>query len=137
MLPVPDAPHTPFRVGAPLLCSPTGHCKSLAPKYEQLATALSGVATLTVAKLDATANDWSRRDVYEVKGFPTLYFKPAGKAPVAYDGEREAAAMAKWLASSATHKFDVPSSLGGDAGAAKPKKTKKKAAAGGDAAAEL
>ena len=85
------------------------------------------MSTLTIAKLDATANDWSRRDVYEVKGFPTLYFKPAGKAPVAYDGEREAGAMAKWLAASATHKFEVPASLGG-AGDAAAKKSKKKAA---------
>ena len=107
-----------------------GHCKTLAPKYEQLAQALEGVSTLTVAKLDATANDWSRRDVYEVKGFPTLYFKPAGKAPVSYDGEREAGAMAKWLAASATHKFEVPASLGGDA----PAKKSKKKAAGKDAA---
>lgn len=92
------------------------------------------MSTLTIAKLDATANDWSRRDVYEVKGFPTLYFKAAGKAPVAYDGEREAPAMAKFLASSATHKFEVPSTLGGDSAG---KKKSKKAAKGGDDAAEL
>jgi protein disulfide isomerase len=98
-----------------------GHCKSLAPKYEALAQQLAGVSTLTIAKLDATANDWSDKEVYAVKGFPTIYFKPAGKPPVTYDGERETAAMAKWLSQHATHTFAVPDV----AEAAKPKKSKK------------
>lgn len=61
--------------------------------------------TLTIAKLDATANDWSPKDVYAVSGFPTIYFKPAGKAPFLYEGAREAPAMAAFLSSKATHKF--------------------------------
>lgn len=77
----------------------------------------------TIAKLDATANDWSKKDVYDVKGFPTIYFKAAGaKAPVAYEGERETEAMAEWLAAHATHKFEVP---GG--GAKKGKKARLRA----------
>ena len=83
--------------------------------------------TLTIAKMDATANEWTRKSEFEVKGFPTIYFKAAGaKSPVTYDGERETEAMAKWLASKATHKFEVP---GGGAA----KKGKKKAGkSGGD-----
>lgn len=83
-----------------------------------------------IAKLDATANDWTPKDVYEVKGFPTIYFKPAGKPPVAYEGEREAPAMAAWLAAHATHTFDVPAALGAapPAAAKKAKKAKKAAA---------
>jgi DNA-binding XRE family transcriptional regulator/thiol-disulfide isomerase/thioredoxin len=106
-----------------------GHCKSLAPKYEALAQGLAGVSTLVIAKLDATANDWTPKDVYEVKGFPTIYFKPAGKPPVAYEGEREAPAMAAWLAAHATHTFDVPAALGAapPAAAKKAKKAKKAA----------
>ncbi len=90
--------------------------------------------TLTIAKLDATANDWSAKDVYDVKGFPTIYFKPAGKAPVSYDGAREAGAMAEWLAEHATHSFDVPASLKAAPPAPKPKK--KKAAKKAKAAAQ-
>lgn len=97
-----------------------GHCKSLAPKYEELAQLLAPVETLLIAKLDATANDWSRKNVYEVKGFPTIYFKPAGGEPVVYDGARETKDMAAWLSTKATHSFAVP---GGEA----PKKKSKKA----------
>jgi len=102
-----------------------GHCKTLAPKYEELAQALAHVDTLTVAKMDATANEWSHKEVYEVKGFPTLYFKPAGKAAMAYDGAREPGAMAEWMAAQATHKFTVPPSLKAAGGAPKKKASKK------------
>lgn len=88
-----------------------GHCKTLAPKWESLAQGLSHVPTLLIAKLDATANEWSNKEVYAVKGFPTLYFKPAGGAPMPYDGAREAPAMAAWLSAQATHRFEVPASL--------------------------
>ena len=42
-----------------------------------------------IAKIDGTTNDYPGS--YEVNGFPTLYFVPAGgdKAPVLYSGERE------------------------------------------------
>ena len=101
-----------------------GHCKSLAPKYEELAQLLAPVETLLIAKLDATANDWSQKNVYEVKGFPTIYFKPAGGAPVVYEGARETKDMAAWLATKATHTFAVPG-----AEAPKAKKSKKAKAA--------
>lgn len=106
-----------------------GHCKSLAPKYEELAQKLEAVETLVIAKLDATANDWSQKDVYAVKGFPTIYFKAAGKAPVVYEGEREVAGFITYLSQHATHSFAAP---GADkpAKAAKGKKGKKAAAAG-------
>jgi protein disulfide-isomerase A1 len=34
-----------------------GHCKKLAPIYDELATTLSVVDNLVVAKMDATANE--------------------------------------------------------------------------------
>jgi protein disulfide isomerase family A protein 3 len=34
-----------------------GHCKSLAPKYDELATKLSKEKDIVIAKMDATAND--------------------------------------------------------------------------------
>ena len=34
-----------------------GHCKSLAPKYEELAEKLKDEPGVTIAKMDATAND--------------------------------------------------------------------------------
>jgi len=64
-----------------------GHCKTLAPKYDELAEKLEKVETLVIAKMDATANDVPKP--YEVRGFPTLYFKPAGGQPKKYEGGRE------------------------------------------------
>lgn len=51
-----------------------------------------------------------------MKGFPTIYFKAAGKEPVAYDGERETDAMAAWLSEHATHKFAVAGGAEGNKG---------------------
>ena len=34
-----------------------GHCKSLAPKYDELAKTLSKEKDIVIAKMDATAND--------------------------------------------------------------------------------
>ena len=72
-----------------------GHCKTLAPQYEEVAKAFSSVPQdkLIIAKIDATENDTPNAGV-EVQGFPTLYFYPAGKkAPIAYEGDRTAADM--------------------------------------------
>ena len=62
---------------------------------------------LTVGKIDATANDWPTEQ-FPVKGYPTLFFKPAGKAPMPYDGPREVDDMAKFIHDHATNKFDLP-----------------------------
>jgi protein disulfide-isomerase A4 len=49
-----------------------GHCKSLAPKYKKLAKKLKSVTGITIAKIDATANDYPSH--FSVEGFPTTYF---------------------------------------------------------------
>jgi len=61
-----------------------GHCKTLAPIYDELAAAYSDKPNLVIAKLDGTANDI---DV-EYRGFPTLKFFPAGGEMVDYEGGR-------------------------------------------------
>lgn len=43
-----------------------GHCKSLAPKYEELATKLKSEGDIVIAKMDATANDVPAP--YDVRG---------------------------------------------------------------------
>lgn len=64
-----------------------GHCKSLAPIYEELGQKLAGNKHIVIAKMDSTANESA--DV-SIKGFPTLKFFPKGskKNPIDYDGER-------------------------------------------------
>jgi len=83
-----------------------GHCKTLAPKYEQLAEKLKKVDSVVVGKMDATANDWDRSR-FEVSGYPTIYFVPAkaDAKPVKYDGAREIDDMYKFIKTNAKKKF--------------------------------
>jgi protein disulfide-isomerase A1 len=65
-----------------------GHCKTMAPIWEELATELKDVAHFVIADFDATMNE---ADGVDVKGFPTLKFYPRGakgSAPLDYEGER-------------------------------------------------
>ena len=63
-----------------------GHCKKLAPIYDEVGKAFAGQA-VTVAKVDATANDLPQ--ALNISGFPTiLLFKGDGSAPEVYSGDR-------------------------------------------------
>lgn len=76
-----------------------GHCKALEPKYETLGKSVRAdpaLAGVTVAKMDATANDYDR-SAWEVKGYPTIFFKPAGKKAQLYEGAREADDMLRYI----------------------------------------
>lgn len=75
-----------------------GHCKSLAPKYEELAERFADVDQVLIAKMDATANEVDHPGV-DVKGFPTILFFPAGdkQNPSVYEGARDVEGMAAFL----------------------------------------
>ncbi|XP_074651365.1 protein disulfide-isomerase A3-like [Tubulanus polymorphus] len=79
-----------------------GHCKSLEPKYNELAEKLKDETNIVIAKMDATANDVP--PAYNVRGFPTIYFSPAGSKsePKQYSGSREVDDFVKYLAKEAT-----------------------------------
>jgi protein disulfide isomerase family A protein 3 len=79
-----------------------GHCKSLAPKYEELATKLKKENDIVIAKMDATANDVPAN--YQVSGFPTIYFAPKNnkQSPKQYQGGREVKDFIEYLAKEAT-----------------------------------
>ena len=72
-----------------------GHCKSLAPKYEQLGKAFEAEPNVVIAKVDGTENDTP----VDVQGFPTLFFYPANNKanPLPYNGDRSAEAMEKFI----------------------------------------
>jgi len=80
-----------------------GHCKKLAPAYEELANSLKDVENIVIAKMDATAND-SPQAKYQAKGFPTILFAPAGKkdSPITYSGERDVKSFTEWLKKNAS-----------------------------------
>lgn len=61
-----------------------GHCKSLAPKYLNVADKLKelGCDNIVIGKMDATANEV---EGLNIEGFPTLKFYPANnKEPMDY-----------------------------------------------------
>ncbi|KAJ8412977.1 hypothetical protein AAFF_G00105590 [Aldrovandia affinis] len=84
-----------------------GHCKSLEPKFKELGEKLANDPNVVIAKMDATANDVP--SPYEVRGFPTLYFSPAGnkQSPKKYEGGREVSDFISYLKKEATNPLVV------------------------------
>jgi len=73
-----------------------GHCKTLAPKYDEAAKQLAYLSDrLTIAKIDATENEVPG---ISVQGFPTLkFFKAGNPEAIEYDGARETEGIVEWL----------------------------------------
>lgn len=67
-----------------------GHCKSLAPIYEELGKTFANENSVVIAKLDAEKYRNKAQD-YDVSGFPTLKWFPAGddKVAASYDMARD------------------------------------------------
>lgn len=78
-----------------------GHCKKLAPAYDEVAEKLKD-EEVAIVKMDATANDVP--PAFEVTGFPTLFWLPKNDKsnPKRYDGGREAADFLNYIAKHAT-----------------------------------
>jgi len=74
-----------------------GHCKTLAPIYEKLATAFASEPDVVIAKLDATAEK-KKAEEYGVSGYPTLkWFPKDNKKGKDYDGGRDLGAFITYL----------------------------------------
>lgn len=86
-----------------------GHCKALAPQYEELAKLYADnpdfASKVTIAKVDATANDVPD----QIQGFPTIKLFPAGSkdSPVEYSGERTVEDLAQFIKESGKYNVDV------------------------------
>ncbi|KAF2738022.1 disulfide-isomeras-like protein [Polyplosphaeria fusca] len=85
-----------------------GHCKALAPKYEELAGLYASEELsklVTIAKVDATANDVPD----EIQGFPTIKLFAAGKkdAPIDYSGARTVEDLVKFIKENGSHKAEA------------------------------
>lgn len=75
-----------------------GHCKNLAPVYEELAQSFaSAESKLTIAKVDADANkDLGKR--FGVQGFPTLkWFDGKSDKPVDYSSGRDLESLQNFI----------------------------------------
>lgn len=85
-----------------------GHCKKLAPVYEELAAVYkkdkNASDKVLIASIEATQNDV---DV-ELEGFPTLLLYPAGdKAhPVTFEKQRDLESLAEFIKELGTYKVD-------------------------------
>lgn len=86
-----------------------GHCKSLAPKYEELAKLYFDnpeyAGKVIVAKVDATSNDVP----VDIQGFPTikLYKSGAKESPIDYTGTRTIEDLANFIKDNGAYKIDA------------------------------
>lgn len=80
-----------------------GHCKKLAPTYEELGKALKDEPNVLIVKMDATANDVPEE--FSVQGFPTIYWYPKNKSMKRYEGARELQNFIEFIAKHATEEL--------------------------------
>lgn len=72
-----------------------GHCKALAPTWDDLAEQVKDIDDLIIAKFDATANEVAGLDI---RGYPTLKYYPKNdKSGLDYNGERDVEDFKKFL----------------------------------------
>merc|ERR1712121_218184 len=72
-----------------------GHCKQLAPIYEQLGEKYADSETVVIAKIDSTADELEHT---KIQSFPTIkLFKKGDNKVVEYNGERTLEGLAKFL----------------------------------------
>lgn len=85
-----------------------GHCKKIAPVWEELAEQLKDNQHIVIAKFDGTANEPDTTG-FDFHGFPTLYYVKAGtNAPIPYDGDRTVEGMISFIKKHASKPITVP-----------------------------
>ncbi|QLQ78700.1 hypothetical protein HG537_0B00490 [Torulaspora globosa] len=85
-----------------------GHCKRLAPIYEELADILAAEKDFIIGEVDATLNDI--QDV-AIEGYPTIILYPAGKnaEPIVFNAQRDLDSFLAFIEENAGNKIDTKS----------------------------
>jgi protein disulfide-isomerase A1 len=95
-----------------------GHCKKLAPIWEEFAESI-GTDNIVIAKMDATANDLPSDSPFQISGFPTLkLFQAKTGKVINYEGDRSLASLISFVKANAHFGSEVTASEkdAGDAG---------------------
>jgi len=72
-----------------------GHCKQLAPIYDELGTKFEEDSSILVAKIDATVNELEHT---KINSFPTIkLYKKGDNQVIDYNGERTLDGLSKFL----------------------------------------
>lgn len=87
-----------------------GHCKKIAPIYEEVAQKLKHNTNLVIAKMDSTANETEH---VSIQGFPTIKFWPAGNKAKALDfeGDRTVEGFIEFLTKHSTNALEPKTDL--------------------------
>jgi len=87
-----------------------GHCKSLAPIWDELGEAFKDQADVVIAEFDVTENE---ADGVDIKGLPTLKWYPKGnKEGIVYSGDRELREFERFINGGYIKSEDVPETQG-------------------------
>nr|CAG8619326.1 2829_t:CDS:2 [Entrophospora candida] len=86
-----------------------GHCKKLAPIYDELGEKYAQFKDkIVIAKMDSTANDLPSSATFKVSGFPTIkLFKAENNEVIDYSGDRSLEDFVEFLSKEAFYKVDV------------------------------
>jgi protein disulfide-isomerase A1 len=83
-----------------------GHCKALAPVWEQLGESISS-EHVVIAKMDHTANDFADVQI-DIQGYPTLALVTAkDNKVVMYEGDRSLKSFQAFLKQNASNGKDI------------------------------
>lgn len=90
-----------------------GHCKTLAPHYDEAAKRLASNPNILLVKVDSTENEVAGVDI---QGFPTLKFwgKDKNAAPIDYNGGRDAEGIIQWLKEHTQYEWVEPATPEGE-----------------------